>query len=60
MLEEVCEALKIESCDNVVVIETVRKIAKVIHAVPRMEGFISNISKLMLMLDDPHESLPLE
>jgi hypothetical protein len=52
VLQEICDILELPLNDNVVVIETVRKISKVVQAIPRMEGFISNISRQMVMFED--------
>ena len=60
VLSEVCEILDLPADDNVALIETVRKIYKVIQAVPRMEGFIGNISQHMALHEDGVQAIPLE
>lgn len=60
VLSEVCDILDLPVDDNVALIETVRKIYKVIQAVPRMEGFIGNISQHMAMHEDGVQAIPLE
>lgn len=45
VIGEIQEVLKLQSDDPVLIIETIRKLEKVVKAVPRMETFISNICK---------------
>jgi hypothetical protein len=45
IIEEIQEILSLENDDPVLIVETVRKLEKVVKAVPRMENFISNICK---------------
>jgi hypothetical protein len=49
----------VPDCDPVTLLETIRKLEKVVKAVPRMEGFIHNLSLTMAdgYVDKP---LPLE
>jgi hypothetical protein len=37
--------LKLESDDPTLILETIRKLEKVVKAVPRMENYISSIAK---------------
>ena len=52
MLTEICEIFELAPDDNVALIDTVRKINKVVQAVPRMEAFIGNISQCMVTFED--------
>ena len=45
IIEEIREILSLDSDDPVLVLETVRKLEKVVKAVPRMENFITSISR---------------
>lgn len=47
VIDEISNILKLEACDPALIIETVRKLEKVVKAVPRMESFITNISKAL-------------
>ena len=47
VLDEVCSILSLDSNDAVVLLDTVRKLEKVVKAVPRMEGFIHSLSVVM-------------
>jgi len=51
VLSEIREVLNLESEDPVAILETVRKLEKVVKAVPRMENFITNISRTLA--EDP-------
>jgi hypothetical protein len=51
MLSEIREVLNLDSEDPVAILETVRKLEKVVKAVPRMENFITNISRTLA--EDP-------
>ena len=51
ILSEIRDALNLESEDPVAILETVRKLEKVVKAVPRMENFITNISRTLA--EDP-------
>lgn len=49
--------------DPVVLLDTIRKLEKVVKAVPRMEGFIHNLSLAMAdnyLTGEPIKPLPLE
>ena len=50
MLSEIREVLNLDE-DPVAILETVRKLEKVVKAVPRMENFITNISRTLA--EDP-------
>lgn len=52
VIDEITEILKLENDDPVLIIETVRKLEKVVKAVPRMENFIQNICKALS--EDPN------
>ena len=52
VLQEICTILQISTDDYAELIETVRKIERVVKAVPRMEGFISNLCKELVMEED--------
>jgi len=59
VLEEVRGVLSLESNDDpVLIIDTVRKLAQVVKAVPRLESFINNISRTLS--EDPQNPVPLE
>ncbi len=58
VLNEVREILNLESDDPVLILETIRKLEKVVKAVPRMENFITNISRNLSL--DPQSPVPLE
>lgn len=58
VLDEICQILSVPNSDPVSLLETIRKLEKVVKAVPRMEGFIFNLSHAMA--DDTHKPLPLE
>ena len=47
VIEEICQILCLPDSDPVVLLETIRKLEKVVKAVPRMEGFIHNLSVTM-------------
>jgi len=51
VLSEIREVLNLDSEDPVAILETVRKLEKVVKAVPRMENFITNISRTLA--EDP-------
>lgn len=53
ILEEIRQVLNLESDDPISILETVRKLEKVVKAVPRMEGFITNISRCIGEQDQP-------
>jgi hypothetical protein len=57
ILEEIRQILNLDSDDPVSILETVRKLEKVVKAVPRMEGFITNISRCIAEQEKP---VPLE
>jgi len=57
ILNEIRLILSLDSDDPVTILETVRKLEKVVKAVPRMEGFITNISRCIAEQDKP---VPLE
>ncbi len=44
--------MSVKADDCVELLETVRKIERVVKAVPRMEGFISNLCREMTMSED--------
>jgi len=58
VLEEIRAVLSLETDDPVVILETVRKLERVVKAVPRMEGFITNISRCIA--DAGGQPVPLE
>ncbi|CDW84876.1 UNKNOWN [Stylonychia lemnae] len=58
IIEEIQEILKLETEDPGQIIETIRKLEKVVKAVPRMENFIQNICKQMS--EDPNRPTPIE
>ena len=58
ILSEALQIFQIDSSDSVVILDALRKISKVLQAVPRMEGFITNISRTVN--SDPTEALPLD
>lgn len=58
IVEEIREILNLESDDPVSLIETIRKLEKVVKAVPRMESFITSITRHLS--DDQHNHTPLE
>jgi hypothetical protein len=59
VVDEICQILCVPDSDPVVLLETVRKLEKVVKAVPRMEGFIHNLS--LTMADGYSDKLlPLE
>ena len=58
LLSEIREVLNLESEDPVIILETVRKLEKVVKAVPRMENFITNISRTLA--EDPSSPVALE
>ncbi len=45
IIEEIRQILNLDQDDPVIILETVRKLEKVVKAVPRMESFITNISR---------------
>lgn len=45
VLEQIRDTLQLQSNDPVVILETISKLEKVVKAVPRMENFITNISR---------------
>ena len=45
IISEIREILSLETEDPVAILDTVRKLEKVVKAVPRMENFITNISR---------------
>ena len=45
VLSEIQDILKLESDDPAMILDSIRKLEKVVKAVPRMENFISNISR---------------
>lgn len=47
VVDEICQILCLEDNDPVNLLETIRKLEKVVKAVPRMEGFIHNLSLTM-------------
>ena len=57
VLEEVCQILSLPDGDPVLLLETIRKLEKVVKAVPRMEGLIQNLS---ITMSDSEKPLPLE
>ena len=60
VVDEICQILSLADNDPVVLLDTVRKLEKVVKAVPRMENFIHHLS--VAMSDNEHngEVLPLE
>lgn len=44
VVNEICSILSVPGEDPVILLETIRKLEKVVKAVPRMEGFIHNLS----------------
>lgn len=58
VLEEIREILGVERDDPILILETVRKMEKVVKAVPRMENFITSISRGLA--EDPAIPIPLE
>eukprot|EP00347_Sterkiella_histriomuscorum_P008547 403344679 len=58
VIEEITEILKLENNDPVQIIETIRKLEKVVKAVPRMESFIQNICKATS--EDPNQLVSIE
>ena len=58
VLSEIRELLNLDSEDPVAIMETVRKLEKVVKAVPRMENFITNISRTLA--EDPSSPVALE
>ena len=60
MVDEICQILSLADNDPVVLLDTVRKLEKVVKAVPRMESFIHNLSVAMSDNDKNGEVLPLE
>jgi hypothetical protein len=58
VLSEIREVLNLDSEDPVAILETVRKLEKVVKAVPRMENFITNISRTLA--EDPQNPVALE
>ena len=47
VLDEICQILQLQDNDPVNLLETVRKLERVVKAVPRMEQFIHNLSIAM-------------
>ena len=47
VVDEICTILCLEDNDPVTLLDTIRKLEKVVKAVPRMEGFIHNLSFVM-------------
>ena len=60
VLDEICSVLSLDNNDAVVLLDTVRKLEKVVKAVPRMESFIHSLSIVMSDSDQNGEVLPLE
>ena len=58
VLSEIRELLNLDCEDPVAILETVRKLEKVVKAVPRMENFITNISRTLA--EDPSNPVALE
>ncbi len=58
ILLEIKDILNVNSEDPVAVLETIRKMEKVVKAVPRMENFITNISRTLA--EDPSLPVALE
>jgi hypothetical protein len=58
VLSEIREVLNLDSEDPVAILETVRKLEKVVKAVPRMENFITNISRTLA--EDSQNPVALE
>ena len=58
VLSEIREVLNLDSEDPVAILETVRKLEKVVKALPRMENFITNISRTLA--EDPQNPVALE
>ena len=59
-MDEVGRILGLPNSDPNSVLETVRKLEKVVKAVPRMENFIHNVSMTMSEDDANRQPLPLE
>jgi hypothetical protein len=48
IFEEIREILNLSNSDDpVLILETIRKLERVVKAVPRMEAFITNISRAL-------------
>jgi len=47
VIEEIQEILQLDKDDPALLIETIRKLEKVVKAVPRMETFITNICRTL-------------
>ena len=61
VLDEICEILSVPGADPVVLLDTIRKLERVVKAVPRMEGFIQNLSLVLGEgYGDAIKPLPLE
>ena len=59
VLAEIVQILELPNVeDPVPILETIRKLEKVVKAVPRMEAFITSISRVLS--PDPSAHLPLE
>jgi hypothetical protein len=60
-VDEICDILSVPDSDPVLLLDTIRKLEKVVKAVPRMEGFIQNLSLVMGDgFGDAVKPLPLE
>ena len=60
VLDEICQILSLPDNDAVVLLDTVRKLERVVKAVPRMEQFIHNLSIAMSDDEQKDKALPLE
>lgn len=60
MLEQVASVLGLPSCNPETLLATVRKLEKVVKAVPRMENFIHNVSLAMSEDDARPQPVALE
>jgi len=52
------EVLQLDGQDSHLILETIRKLEKVVKAVPRLESFIQMIC--LTLSDDPSTPLPIE
>lgn len=58
VLQEIGDILQLASGDPVEIVNTIRKLEKVVKAVPRMESFITNISRRIS--EDPQQQVSIE
>ena len=57
ILSEICKVLQIDGQDTTVILETVNKLHRLVQAIPRLENFIKNVSRL---LSDDGVEVPLD